>query len=117
MSFIIQSKGKGQVRLVDEKVVDPTDAELADRDADITLDLRNMVGTGTPDETGKQYHSITSLEGKKGDADWYPFKYNPAVLDKDRTIKTGQRVMMTGPFEIPQGMTITVEADASFVVI
>ena len=119
MSLIIKGSetGKtGSVTLVDKPGVNPTDADLIDRDKDISLDLRDMVGSGVSDETNKAYHSLTSKDGTKGSADWYPVHYNPKEVDT-MIIKRDERAMVAGPFEIKAGETVTVQPDATFIIL
>ncbi len=71
---------------------------------------------GTPDETGKKFYSLTS-NGVKKDSRWDEIHYNPEALAGNKTLKATSRGLVAGPFEIPDGVTLTVEDNAVFTVV
>jgi len=70
---------------------------------------------GTPDETGFSFHEL-STEGVKGDAKWNPFRMSPKEINADQVIPTGSNATI-GDFTLGDGFTITVEDNASLIVV
>lgn len=82
----------------------------------------SYIGAGPAEEVTSDIPSIVGANNKElsvvaGSTKWSPIRLNPLTLDTSTTIFAGSAGTVGGPFLISDGVILTIEDGATFVVV